>query len=149
MLQKPKDVRTAELILWAWTAWVSLYGIIYTYSHAPQLAQSIIDQTQGLVALDPDDIRPVAIGGYTFIAILSGWFVFKLGHGKHWARSSFLWSFVLQALTTLAPPYHPLMEYMSDIPDLGLQAFAMVLLYKWQSTEWFNHVDPQKKPIKS
>jgi hypothetical protein len=91
----------------------------------------------GLVTIAPQDLLHIAIAGYVGLAVILGWFVIKVGQGKPWARSSFLWGLVLQALITLVPPYQPLAHYLGDVPDLGLQIYALVLLYMRDCNAWF------------
>ena len=141
---KPKQVNHAEWALWVWTLWTCLWGVYSTNNNIPEIERSLNEQLQGMVSIPPEALLNYAIGGYAIIGVLSGWFVYKLGHGKQWARSSFLWSFVLQGLTTLAPPYHGLQEHISDIPDLGLQAYAVYLLYSRVCSDWFAHQNSPK-----
>jgi hypothetical protein len=84
--------------------------------------------------------------GYVLLAMVSGWFVWKIGQGKHWARSSFMWGFMFQLLLMLAPPYHEqASEYLNDIPDLGLQIMALYWLYAWPGRGWFTKTALLKK----
>lgn len=140
--QKPKNLHRAEQLLWIWTAWFSLFGIYQTWTGLPQLEQQLNEQLQGLVSISPENLLRYAIGGYAGIAVLSGWFVYKLGKGKQWARSSFLWSAIIQAGTTALPPIHEFKDYLGDIPDLGLQISACILLYTPQTNAWFAEKNP-------
>ncbi|MDR3424153.1 MAG: hypothetical protein P4M13_03615 [Alphaproteobacteria bacterium] len=79
----------------------------------------------------------IIVVGYAVVAALSLWFVAKVGAGKKWARSSFLWSFVLQIAWMLCPPYHGVLDYMTDLPDIALQFSALYLLYTEPGRLWF------------
>jgi hypothetical protein len=48
---------------------------------------------------------------------------------KRWARSSLLLGFILDVLYTLSPPHQGMLGYLMDVPDLGLQVYALVMLY--------------------
>lgn len=144
VLKKPHDVTRAEYALWAWTAWTCLFGIYQTWVGIPEIEQTLNDQTQGMISIAPDDLLHMVIAGYALIALISAFFVYKLNQGKQWARSSFLWGFILQGLTTFLPPYHPLVEYLGDVPDLGLQIYAVIMLYSQKSQTWFRHQNSPK-----
>ncbi len=144
-IAKPKTVFKAELALWLWTAWVCLYGLYDTRNSIPELEQSLDEQLQGAITIAPETIMHGAIAGYAIIAVISIWVIVKIGAGKHWARSSFIWGLGFQILTTLMPPYHGLKEHISDIPDLGLQLYAAYLLYTMPAKAWFEADAPKKK----
>ena len=148
-LRKPKDVLHAELALWVWIAWVCLFGIWHEWSGIGETVQSVSEQTGGMVTIDPNDLLLMIVAGYLAIAALSAWFIVKLGQGRQWARSSVLWSLVLQAVVTPLPPFHPFVEYLGDIPDLGLQLFATILLYRPASSAWFEDKNTIKKAAKT
>jgi hypothetical protein len=134
---KPDDVRNAEWILWAWIVWTCVFGIIQTWLNIPAIEQALNDQLQGMISIAPGSMMKMTVAGYGFLAIVSGWFVVKLGQGRQWARSSVLWSYVLQAALLVAPPYPAPVEYLGDVPDLGLQSVAVYLLYRQSSHVWF------------
>jgi hypothetical protein len=135
--QKPRNVLYAELALWAWTAWFFFYGVLDTWRSIPEIEQNLNDQLQGMITIAPNTMLAGAIIGYAALAALSAWVVFEIGKGKHWARSSLAWGIGLEMLTIIAPPYHAPMEYLADIPDVGLQAYATWLLFTSPGKEWF------------
>jgi hypothetical protein len=142
--QKPRAVLYAELALWAWTAWFCLYGILETWRGIPELEQALGDQLQGMISIAPGTLLAGTIIGYALLSALSAWIVFEIGKGKHWARSSLLWGIGLEIVTIVIPPYHPLLEYLSSIPDLGLQIYAAHLLYTPPGSGWFGAHGPKK-----
>lgn len=95
------------------------------------------EQLQGALTVAPETLLQVTLAVYALLALTLVWFVFKIGQGKPWARTSLLLSFALQALWTAAPPYHGAAEYLPDVPDLGLQIYALYLLYTWPGRAWF------------
>ena len=97
----------------------------------------ITEQAQGLFAASPQILLQATIGGYAVLAVISGWIVFRIGAGKKWSRASFLVGFVLDVLWTASPPYRGIVEYLTDVPNLGLQSYAMYLLYTWPGYTWF------------
>ena len=46
------------------------------------------------------------------------------------------------ALYTLSPPYHGILGCLTDVPDLGLQIYALVMLYTAPGSGWFNRRRP-------
>ena len=135
--QKPKPVRYAEWTLWLWTAWVCLFGIYQTPDTIVKIEQAITDQLQGMISIDPHQLWEWMIGGYIIGALGSAWFVLKIGEGKHWARSSFLWCFVLEIAWTACSPIQGAAEYIAAIPDFALQAIALYWLYAKPGRNWF------------
>jgi len=134
--EKPRQVFYAELALWLWTIWTCAYGL---YQTAPQITE-IEDQLvplQGLVAISPQTLWQVMYAAYAAIAVASIWVIVGINRGKHWARSSLWWGFILQFLMEAAPPYHGVREVLTEIPDLGLQIYALVLLYTKPGKGWF------------
>ena len=136
---KPQSVFYAEIALWLWILWTTLYGIYETWMQIPEIEEELGSQLQGMISVAPDQMLLFAIAGYGGIAVISAWFLWKIAQGKHWARSSFMWGFVVQVLWTLCPPYHPMLQYISNIPDIGLQAYAAYLLYGKEANRWFGN----------
>ena len=95
------------------------------------------EQLQGAITVSSGTLLEMTIAGYALMALTLIWFVFKIGQGKKWARSSLLLSFALEVLWTAVPPYHALLDYLPDAPDLGLQLCALYLLYTWPGRTWF------------
>ena len=145
--EKPQAVVYAELALWAWTAWTCLFGFLQTRSQIPEIEQAMAGDLQGLISIAPETLLRAAAGGYAAIAAVSAWFIVKLAAGKHWARSSFMWSFVFQVLLMALPPYHRMTagEFLGAVPDIGLQILALYLLYTLPGSAWF---PPKTSPAK-
>jgi len=135
--RKPECIVYAEWALWAWTVWACLYGIYSTWRGMPEIQQQL-DQLQGLITIDPHSLMPMAIAGYVALAVFSAWFIVKIGQGKNWARSSFLWGFVCEVIAVFIPPYHAPLEYIASIPDFGLQIYALYYLYTAPNSAWFH-----------
>ena len=134
---KPADVLYAELALWAWTAWACLYGIYHTWKQIPEIEDMLTSQLQGFIDIGPDRLLHMAVGGYVSIAIISAFVVYKIGQGKEWARLSLVWGFALEVLIELISAFFEPIEYLSDIPEFGLQIYALYLLYTPASRAWF------------
>ena len=126
---KPKAVLHAERALWAWTAWICLFGVYQTLASIPDLEQEITTQLEGTVTITPQTLMAATVVGYAALALTMVWMVLKIGAGKRWARRSLLLAFILDALYTLSPPHHGILGYVTDVPDLGLQIYALVGLY--------------------
>jgi hypothetical protein len=136
-----KAVRSAEWLLWFWTVWTTGAGIFQSWTTLPNL---LANQVAGLVSVSSDTLHEVIVVFYVMVAILSVWIIWWIGAGKRWARSSLLLSFIADAVWTLAPPNHGLSGYLSAVPDLGLQAIAIYLLYVRPGRSWF-----EKKPLQT
>jgi hypothetical protein len=136
--EKPRAVLYAEWALWAWTAWACLFGIYQSWIAIPAIEDAITGQLQGMVTLEPKTLLQAIIAGYGAMAVLSVWVVLKIGAGKNWARSSLLWGFVLEAAIAAWPPYHGLLDTLADVPDFGLQGYALYLLYTKPGRDWFH-----------
>ena len=134
---KPHNVWRAELVLWGWTAWIVLFGIYQTWRQIPEIEDAIAGQLQGAFSMAPGMMMEIAIASYAVLGALSAWVVWKIGAGKHWARASLLWGFVLQAGWALVPPYNGFLDYVADVPDYALQAWALYLLYTPPARGWF------------
>ena len=135
--EKPKAVVRAEWALGAWAAWLCLFGVYQSWSSLPGVQTMITEQLQGAISISSETLLEITIAGYALLALTMIWFVFKIGQGKKWARSSLLLSCVLQTLWTAWPPYHGVIDYLPDVPDLGLQFYALYLLYTWPGRTWF------------
>ena len=97
----------AERALWAWTAWICLFGVYQTSASIPDLEQAITitTQLQGMVTITPQTLMAVTVVGYATLALTMMWIVLKIGAGKRWARSSLLLGFILDApLYAVAAP---------------------------------------------
>ena len=134
----PRPILYAQWALYAWIVWTCLFGICQTWAEIPEIKSAMGDQLEGVLPINPDQILMGAIAGYTALALFTFWFAWEIGRAKKWARSSFLWGFILQAVWTFCPPYHPILTYLSDVPDLGFQAYALYLLYSKQANRWFD-----------
>jgi hypothetical protein len=141
-LQKPQSVLYAERALWGWTAWACLFGIYQSWLGIPEMENAISEQIPGLFTATPQSLLQMIIVGYVATAAVSVWFVLKIGAGKHWARNSLLWGFVLEIVWTACPPYHAALDYVADIPDLGFQIYALCLLYTQPGRDWFVQAAP-------
>jgi hypothetical protein len=134
---KPDNVARAELTLWLWTAWACLYGIYETRGQIPEIEDMLTGQLEGMISISPNALLLLTIAGYAGLGVLSAWIIYEIGRGKHWARSSLLWGFGLEILTIIIPPYKAPFEYLTDVPDLGLQIYALHLLYAPEARSWF------------
>ena len=144
-LQKPRNVLYAEWALWVWTTWACLFGMYQSWAGLPQLESQINTESQGMITIAPQTILDWAVVGYLAGAAVSVWFILKIGEGKRWARSSFMWGFALEIVWLAIPPYHGLGDYLTDIPDLALQGYALHLLYTKPGSGWFLRApQPQK-----
>ncbi len=145
--EKPKTVTYAEWALWTWTAWVCLFGLYQTGGQIPEFEQALTDDLQGAITIAPQSLLAMAAAGYAALAAISAWIVLKIGAGKHWARSSLMWGFVFQVICMVLPPYHKMgaAEYRAIIPDLGLQIYALYLLYAPPGSVWFQPQTPADK----
>lgn len=137
-LQKPKAVFDAERALWAWTGWICVFGLYQSWVEIPRIEAAIGSQLQGMVALAPRTLMAASGAGYAALALTMVWVIFKIGRGRNWARHSLLLGFILDAIYTLSPPYHGLLSYRTDLPDLGLQIYALHRLYTAPGNSWFN-----------
>jgi hypothetical protein len=131
-MEKPPAIRHAQLALWLWTLWVSLYGIYDTNRSGPELIDFVNTNIEGYT-LTSHQILMGAIIGYGALALFSAFVIYKIGKGKKWARGSLVAGFLLELAMLAMPPYH-----IADLPDIGLQAYALFLLYSAPARSWFN-----------
>ena len=136
-LQKPKAILNAERALWLWTIWMCVFGIFQTKAEIPDIEETLTTQLQGMVSITPQAMLVTTVCGYAALALISIWIIFKIGAGKNWSRASLLGGFALDLICTLWPPYHDMTGYLTDIPDLGLQIFAITMLYTAPGSLWF------------
>jgi len=136
-LQKPKAILNAERALWLWTIWMCVFGIFQTKADIPDIEEVITTQLQGMVSISPQAMLVTAVCGYAVLALISIWIIFKIGAGKNWARASLLGGFALDLTCTLWSSYHDITGYLTGIPDLGLQIFAITMLYTAPGSLWF------------
>ena len=135
--KKPKTIFYAEWALWGWTAWICLFGIYQSLVSLPGIKTMMDEQLQGMISFELKDMRLFVIASYLAMALTLVWFVFKIGQGKRWARTSLLIGVVLQALYIVMSPYQGMLNYLPDVPDIGLQVYALYLLYTWPGRTWF------------
>lgn len=155
--KKPKEVFYAEIALWLWTTWVCLYGF-YQYRGGaakieadlehqvqnypglqafPDVSASIIQQSHDYLAANPLSVPLAILAVYGSGAALATWFILKIGQGKAWARSSFFWTFALQLVWIAVSPFNDRSDYLTDLPDVVLQAYAVYYLYTKPGKSWF------------
>jgi hypothetical protein len=80
--EKPKAVLHAERALWAWTAWMCLFGAYQTSASIQDMEQAIATQLQGMVMIAPQILMAVTLVGYALLALTMIWIVLKIGAGK-------------------------------------------------------------------
>ncbi len=136
-LLKPQNVRHAEVALWVWTAWTCLFGLYQSWGDIPEMEQAINDQLQGAITADPHTLLEWIVAAYVGIAVTSAWVTIKIGAGQHWARSSLVWGFILEFIFVAWPPHHWMKDIAAAIPDLGLQIYALYMLYTKPGSDWF------------
>jgi hypothetical protein len=141
---KPNAVRNAQWALWVWTGWICLFGLYQSWTDIPWIEAMLNSQLQGTVALTPSSLMVASGAGYAAMALTMGWLIVKIGAGRNWARISLLVSFALDAIYTLWPPYHGTLR--TALPDLGLQIFALFLLYTAPGSAWFRGKTRESTP---
>ncbi|WP_159014072.1 hypothetical protein [Acidisoma sp. S159] len=124
-----KAVRAAELILWAWTAWVTGLGIYQSGTSVQSTEKLITDHLPMTMPFNPEALQMVVIAGYIVTAGFLAWMVLKIGEGRGWARTSLALNFAFDAFSTAMPPYHGISGLLMAVADLGPQAVAAYLLY--------------------
>jgi hypothetical protein len=135
--QKPKAVLRAQWTLGLWTAWLCLFGLYRSWRSLPGIQDMMTEQLHGAVSVAPETMLEITLVGYALLALTLAWLIFKIGQGKKWARTGLFVSFASQFLWTAIPPYHGIVDYLADAPDLGLQFFALCMLYTWPGRAWF------------
>jgi hypothetical protein len=125
-VKKPQSVTTAINLLWASLA-VGLVKMLMDFSNLSAIAPAAFTNF-------------VLIFTFAFIGFLN----FKISAGRNWARITFLFMFVIGMLPTL-----PLMlgEFSRapvvgalSIAQVGLQVYAMFLLFSQPGSGWFRKV---------
>ncbi len=130
-----QNVQRATTALWLWTAWVCLFGLYESWHQVPEL-NDLLSQLDGLITISPKSLWPIMVAGYVLLAVVSILVIIGIGRGKNWARSSLMWGVLFQIAGEAFPPYH-IVDFIKDIPDLGLQIFATYMLYTPPGNGWF------------
>lgn len=126
--QKPQAVVTAINLLWASLA-VGLVKMLLDFSNLSAVA-------------------PAAFTNFVliFTFALIGFLIFKISAGRNWARITFLVMFVIGVLPTL--PF-VLGEFSRSavvgalsVAQIGLQVYALFLLFTQPGSSWFRKVVP-------
>ncbi|WP_284948119.1 hypothetical protein [Acidisoma cladoniae] len=97
----------------------------------------IATQLGGLITTSQMTIDELIVVFYLLTASFSIVAVWELGFGRRWARIWFLLNFAVDTIWTFAPPYHGYAVLLRAMPDLGLQAVAVYLLYASPGRLWF------------
>lgn len=135
---KPATIDHAEWALWAWTAWICLFGIYQTLVGGSGSDKAITDQFQSIIEVPPETLRTTIVAGYGLAGASMAWVVIKIGAGKTWARRTVLVSFILEALWAAAGQTDAsVADFLADVPDFGLQMYALYLLYTRPGRQWF------------
>lgn len=127
-VEKPQSVRVAVNLLWASLA-VGLVKMLMDFS--------------SLIA-----VGPAAFTNFVLIVIfaIAGFLIFKLSAGRNWARMTFLLLFVIGMLPTLPLVLSefsrsPVVGALSAA-QIGLQVYALFLLFTKPGSAWFRKVTP-------
>ena len=136
--EKPKEISYALWALGAWAAWLFFFGVYQTWVGLPALQALINEPLQGVISVESRLMLEMAVATYGMVALSLVWVAYKVNQGKRWARTTLLVSFVLEVLWIIMPPYHGWADYLSDVPDLGLQLYALYLMLTWPGRTWFN-----------
>jgi hypothetical protein len=99
----------------------------------------IAKQLDGFISVRQPIVDDMIVVFYLVTAAFSVWAVWELGLGRRWARIGFLLNFAVDAIWTFAPPYHGGAVFLWAVPDLGLQALAMYVLYSSPGRHWFEY----------
>jgi hypothetical protein len=129
-----RNVRLSEVMLWAWTGWVTASLVYQTWTSVPKLAA---DQLSGLVFIAPRTAHELIVAFYVIGAGLSAWIIWQIGAGKRWARSSLCLSLAADVLWAATPAYNNICDYIFAMFDLGSQVVATYLLYSRPGRLWF------------
>ncbi|MBI1905595.1 MAG: hypothetical protein HYS20_05040 [Rhodocyclales bacterium] len=126
--QKPQSVSTAVNLLWASLA-VGLVKMLMDFVHLSGMA-------------------PAAFTNFVlvFTFALIGFLIFKISAGKNWARITFLVLFIIGVLPTipimLGECSRSAVLGALSVAQVGLQAYALFLLFSQPGAGWFRKVVP-------
>src|SRR5262249_13144656 len=81
-----------------------------------------------------DMMKPIVLGAYVLVALTMAGVVAQIGRGRRWARFSLVLSLVAEALFFGGGTAW---DYINTAIDLGLQAYALYLLYTGAGRAWF------------
>jgi hypothetical protein len=87
-----------------------------------------LGDAQKMVTLPPATIRALTAMFYVLAATSVVGLALQIGQGKRWARIMLLLSFLLQAMWDLGGG--DILSHLADGPDLGLQGYALYMLYR-------------------
>lgn len=138
-ITKPQAILHAQWALSAWAAWLCLFGIYQSYRDLEEFEALMATQFQGLISISATTMMQISVACYALIALSLVLVILKIGQGKNWARLSILVNLIFQALWTMMPSDQGLLGFLPSVPDLGLQTYALYLLYTADGRTWFNH----------
>ena len=136
---RPLEVIRAEWILWAWTAWICVYGVYQTLTGTSGADAMLGQQLQAIADVPPQFLKTTIVIAYVAVGLSMAAVVAQIGRGRRWARLSLLISFLFELLLFAGPQEGGVTGYLALIPDLGLQMAALYLLYTRPGRDWFAH----------
>lgn len=126
--QKPQPVVTAVNLLWASLA-VGVVKMLMDFSNLSGVAPAAFTNF-------------ILIFTFALIAFL----VFKISSGRNWARITFLVMFIIGVLPTLPIVLDEFSRSAVvgalSVAQIGLQVFALFLLFTQPGSNWFRKVVP-------
>ena len=123
VMQKPQSVSTAVNLLWMSLA-IHLVSTLMKYFN-----------TGGVLA---SDALPNSIAVFGFA--MSAFLIFKISAGKNWTRVVYFVVFVTDVIPLsfiLADFSQSLLINILFMTEVGLQAYAMFMLFTQPATSWF------------
>ena len=137
---KPRAVTKAVWTVWLWILFLALSGIYEGWAAVPQirdmLAPFSITLSDRLVFWSVAGLYE--LGALTMIGV-----AINLAAGKHAARIGLLWAFLIDFAAT-AFSYEPsLAFYILTSIDIGMQAYALWLVFTAPGRFWFEEKPEQ------
>ncbi|HAX90888.1 MAG TPA: hypothetical protein DCY07_01585 [Rhodospirillaceae bacterium] len=137
-IERPETIRHAVWMLAGWTGWICLFGIYQAWVQYPAIQEMMAVQLQGMISIDFQTWMSVTVGTYVVLAASMAWILKKLFIGRNWTRYCIAFNLLITAAAPALSPAQSSVEYMALVPDLGLQAYAVYLLFSWPGRTWFN-----------
>ncbi len=135
MGERPTAINRAQWVLWAWTAWMCLFGVYQLWT-LPTGFEDVVQQFQSTTGIATGSLRTVGLGFYALVLVSMVTLILQIGAGRRWARFMLLVSFILEAVWVVGQLDFSA-DQLADVPDLLFQIYALYLIYTAPGRDWF------------
>ena len=134
MIFKPTAVTQAVITVWVWIVFLALSGLYQARIAVPQVNDMLVMLS---TTIDAGTLYWSVAGTYFVGALTMVGVAINLNAGKHAARTALLWAFIIDFIVTVFSFEHTLADYILTPIDIGLQSYALWLVYTKPGSGWF------------